>query len=114
MPYVKPKACQKRVLLLTSEAALEAEFRDALRIRQQDGDSALFFELTYLDPTSLTDFFGGPGLVGPRPTRVFRYDTYRACSLNLVALSPFRASLTPSPPFKVFAVGSLLTISRRH
>ena len=53
---VKPEACQKRVLLLTSETALEAEVRDALRIRQQDGDSALFFELTYLVRTPHTDF----------------------------------------------------------
>ena len=55
-PIVKPEVCQKRVLLLTSETALEAEVRDALRIRQQDGESALFFELTYWDPLSLTDF----------------------------------------------------------
>ena len=33
-----------------------SEVMDALRIRQQAEDSALFFELTYLDPTSLTDF----------------------------------------------------------
>ena len=55
-PIVKREACQKRVLLLTSEIALEAEVRDALLIRQQAEDSALFFKLTYLDPTSLTDF----------------------------------------------------------
>ena len=55
-PIVKPEACQKRVLPLTSKTALEAEVRDAFRIRQQDGDSALFFELTYLDHTSLTGF----------------------------------------------------------
>ena len=53
---MKPEVCQKRALLLTSETALEAEVRDALRIRQQDGDCALFYELTYMDPTSLTDF----------------------------------------------------------
>ena len=41
-PIVKPEACQKRARLLTSETALEAEVRDALRIRQQDGDSAFF------------------------------------------------------------------------
>ena len=29
----------------------------------------------------------------------------------LVSLSPFRASRTTSPPFKVFAVGSLLSLS---
>ena len=55
-PIVKPEACQKRVLLLTSETALEVEVRDALQILQQAEDSALFLKLTYLDPTSLTDF----------------------------------------------------------
>ena len=55
-PNVKPKGGQRRVLLLTSETALEAEVRDALRIRQQEREPGLFFELTYLDPTSLTDF----------------------------------------------------------
>ena len=55
-PIVKPKGYQRRVLLLTSETTLEAEVRDALRIRQQDGESALFFELTHLDPTLLFDF----------------------------------------------------------
>ena len=53
---LKPKGGQRRVLLLTSETALEAEVRDALRIRQQEREPGLFFELTYLDPTSLTDF----------------------------------------------------------
>ena len=44
------------MLLLTSETALEAEVRDALRIRQQEREPGLFFELTYLDPISLSDF----------------------------------------------------------
>ena len=35
---------------------MEAEVRDALRIRQRESEPGLFFELTYLDPTSLTDF----------------------------------------------------------
>ena len=55
-PIVKPEGCQRRVLLLTSETALEAEVRDALRIRQQEREPGLFFELTYLDPISLSDF----------------------------------------------------------
>ena len=42
-PIVKPRSCQKRVLLLASETALESEVREALRIRQQDRDSGLFF-----------------------------------------------------------------------
>ena len=57
-PIVKPKGGQRRVLLLTSETALEAEVRDALRIRQQEREPGLFFELTYLDPALLFDFWG--------------------------------------------------------
>ena len=44
------------MLLLTSEPALEAEVRDALRIRQQEREPGLFFELTYVDPALLFDF----------------------------------------------------------
>ena len=44
------------MLLLTSETALEAEVQDALRIRQQEREPGLFFELTYVDPTLLFDF----------------------------------------------------------
>ena len=51
-----------------------------------------------MDPTLLTDFFGGPGSLGPRPARVFRYGTYRALSRYLVSLSPLRASRTNLPP----------------
>ena len=57
-PIVKPKSGQRRVLLLTSETALEAEVRDALRIRQQEREPGLFFELTYVDPALLFDFLG--------------------------------------------------------
>ena len=53
---MKPEGGQRRVLLLTSEIALEAEVRDALRIRQQEREPGLFFELTYLDPALLFDF----------------------------------------------------------
>ena len=55
-PIVKPKGGQRRVLLLTSETALEAEVRDALRIRQQEREPGFFFELTCLDPALLLDF----------------------------------------------------------
>ena len=55
-PIVKPDGGQRRVLLLTSETALEAEVRDALRIRQQEMESGVFLELTYLDPAFLSDF----------------------------------------------------------
>ena len=44
------------MLLLTSETALEAEVRDALRIRQHESEVGLVFELTYLDPALLHDF----------------------------------------------------------
>ena len=44
------------MLLLTSETALEAEVQDALRIRQQEREPGLFFELTYVDPALLFDF----------------------------------------------------------
>ena len=44
------------MLLLTSETALEAEVWDALRIRQQEKEPGLFFELTYVDPALLFDF----------------------------------------------------------
>ena len=37
------------MLLLTSETFLEAQVRDALRVRQQESEPGLFFELTYLD-----------------------------------------------------------------
>ena len=46
------------MLLLTSESALEAEVRDALRIRQQEREPGLFFELTYVDPALFSDFLG--------------------------------------------------------
>ena len=46
------------MLLLTSEPALEAEVRDALRIRQQEREPGLFFELTYVDPALFSDFLG--------------------------------------------------------
>ena len=55
-PIVKPEGGQRRVLLLTSETALEAEVRDALRIRQQEREPGLFFELTYVDPALLFVF----------------------------------------------------------
>ena len=55
-PIVMTEGCQRRVLLLTSETALEAEVRDALGIRQHEGDSSVFFELTYLDPALLLVF----------------------------------------------------------
>ena len=58
IPSVKPKSGQRRVLLLTSESALEAEVRDALRIRQQEREPGLFFELTYVDPALFSDFLG--------------------------------------------------------
>ena len=46
------------MLLLTSETALEAEVRDALNIRQHEREPGLFFELTYVDPALLFDFWG--------------------------------------------------------
>ena len=58
IPSVKPRSGQRRVLLLTSESALEAEVRDALWIRQQDLEPGLFFELTYVDPALFVDFLG--------------------------------------------------------
>ena len=58
IPSVKPRSGQRRVLLLTSESALEAEVRDALRIRQQEREPGLFFELTYVDPALFSDFLG--------------------------------------------------------
>ena len=58
VPSVKPRSGQRRVLLLTSESALEAEVRDALWIRQQEKEPGLFFELTYVDPALFSDFLG--------------------------------------------------------
>ena len=58
IPGVKPEGGQRRVLLLTSETALEAEVRDALRIRQQENEPGLFFDLTYVDPALFSDFLG--------------------------------------------------------
>ena len=58
IPSVKPKSGQRRVLLPTSEPALEAEVRDALNIRQHERESGLFFELTYVDPALFSDFLG--------------------------------------------------------
>ena len=55
---MKPRSGQRRVLLLTSESALEAEVRDALWIRQQEKKPGLFFELTYVDPALFSDFLG--------------------------------------------------------
>ena len=56
IPSVKPRSGQRRVLLLTSETSLEAEVRDALRIRQQEREPGLFFGLTYVDPAFLIVF----------------------------------------------------------
>ena len=53
---VKPRGLSKTRALAHVETALKAEVRDALRIRQHEGDSAVFFELTYLDPALLLDF----------------------------------------------------------
>ena len=57
-PSVKPGSGRRRVLLLTSESALEAEVRDALWIRQQEKEPGIFFELTYVDPALFSDFLG--------------------------------------------------------
>ena len=57
-PSVKPRSGRRRVLLLTSESALEAEVRDALWIRQQEKEPGIFFELTYVDPALFSDFLG--------------------------------------------------------
>ena len=57
-PSVKPGSGRRRVLLLTSETALEAEVRDALWIRQQEKEPGIFFELTYVDPALFSDFLG--------------------------------------------------------
>ena len=46
-----PESGTKRVVLLTSETALELEIRAVLQNQQRDGESSLFFELVYLDPT---------------------------------------------------------------
>ena len=49
-PIVKPEGGPRRVLLLTSETALEAEVRDSLRIRQQEREPGLFFEFNVFGP----------------------------------------------------------------
>ena len=50
IPIVKPKGGPRRVLLLTSETALEAEVQDALRTRHQEREPGLFFELNVCGP----------------------------------------------------------------
>ena len=99
--FLLPCPCgQRRVLLLTSEPALEAEVRDALRIRQQEREPGLFFELTYVDPALFVDFFGSLGFIGPRSDflavldlldhvrLVFRYGTCCSFSSYLVSVPP--------------------------
>ena len=112
-PIVKPEGGQRRVLLLTSETALEAEVRDALRIRLHEGDSAVFFELTYLDPALLLDFLAVLDLLDLVRQGFFRYDTYRAFSFYLVSRTPLRSGRSTPSPFKVFTVGSLITLIGR-
>ena len=65
-----PIPCSKRVLLLASETALESEVRAALQNQQRDGESSLLFDLVYVDPALIDDFFS-PGLVGLHSTRSF-------------------------------------------
>ena len=112
-PIVKPEGGQSRVLLLTSETALEAEVRDALRTRQQDGESALFFEFTYLDPALLFDFLAVLDLL----------DHVRHGYFDMIHIVPSAStwsrsrhsehSQQPSPPLTIFSIGSLFTLSRR-
>ena len=45
-PIVNPEGCQRRVLLLTSETALEAEVRDAVRIRQHAREILSYYFLS--------------------------------------------------------------------
>ena len=108
-PIMKLEARPKRVLLLTSETAFEAEVRDALRIRQHEGDSAVFFELSYL----LLDFLAVLDLLDLVRQSFFRYDTYRAFSFYLVSRTPLPSGRSTPSPFKVFTVGSLITLLGR-
>ena len=96
-PIVKPEGGQRRVLLLTSETALEAEVRDALRIWTLR--YYLIFWRFWICWTSSDKFF--------------RYDTHRAFSFYLVSRTPLRSSRSTPSPFKVFTVGSLITLVGR-
>ena len=97
IPIVKPKGGPRRVLLLTSETALEAEVQDALRTRHQEREPGFFFELTYLDPALLFDFFGGPGLVGPRQTVAISI-WYISFLQHLLGLAPATLNIQGSLP----------------
>ena len=112
-PIVKPEGGQRRVLLLTSETALEAEVRDALRTRQQDGES-FFFELTYLDPALLFDFLAVLDLL----------DHVRHGYFDMIHIVPSASTWSrsrhcehsgqPPLPLTIFSIESLFTLSSRN
>ena len=104
-PIVKPEGCQRRALLLTSDTALEAEVRDALRTRQHEGDFSVFFELAFLDPALLLDFSAVLDLL----------DLVRQGFFDMIHIVPSASTWSRArhSPFKVFTVGSLITLIGR-
>ena len=114
VPSVKPKSGQRRVLLLTSESALEAEVRDALRIRQQEKEPGLFFELTYVDPALFSDFLGVLDLL----------DHVRSGYFDMIHIVPSAATWSrsrhfptfgaTSPPLEILSSGSLFSFAIRN
>ena len=114
VPSVKPRSGQRRVLLLTSESALEAEVRDALWIRQQENEPGLFFELTYVDPALFSDFLGVLDLLGSRSKWLFRHDPYCPFSSDMVSFPPLPTFGATSPPLKILSSGSLFSFASRN
>ena len=114
VPSVKPRSGQRRVLLLTSESALEAEVRDALWIRQQEKEPGLFFELTGIDPALFSDFLGVLDLL----------DHVRSGYFDMVHIVPSAATWSrsrhsqtfgaTSPPLKILSSGSLFSFASRN
>ena len=93
---MKPRSGQRRVLLLTSESALEAEVRDALWIRQQENELGLFFDLTYVDPALFSDFLGVLDLL----------DHVRSGYFDMIHIVPSAATWSRSPPLPTFGATS--------
>ena len=114
VPSVKPRSGQRRVLLLTSESALEAEVRDALWIRQQEKERGLFFELTYVDPALFSDFLGSLRFIGSCSKWLFRHGPYCSFSSYLVSFPPLHTFGAASPPLTFLSSGSLFSFASRN
>ena len=110
--FLLPCPFPRLLLLRWSKTALEAEVRDALRIRQQEREPGIFFELTCVDPTLLFDFLAVLDLL----------DHVRSGYFDMVHIVPSAATWSrsrhsghsgqPLPPLKIFSIRSSFAFAR--